>query len=443
MGCTSSKYADGVPRAVHGAAPGKRPLTTLEQAKLAQQQPGSKKASKMRRHGTDALVSSDESDATGSDSAGEGKRKAAREVDVGHIELQGAMEAGNSDRRRLSIMRSNHTDPRLAQRGARARNVSNSSASANPDLRDPGDDIGNGAFGENGDHPSLPLLYSCVTRPGNDPAKRQKENQDTYVVHNGLGSDADSFAVCVFDGHGPNGALASHYMRDRLAAKWTEMGVGRKSCQEEGEIRRILHNGCVEVNHKLATSNIDVYVSGSTGIMGVVKKDVLYVANVGDSRAVLGRINRSTGRLEAVDLSDDQKPDRPDEHARIIRNGGRVFEWGVPRVWQRDVDMPGLAMARSFGDLAAESVGVFAEPEISATKLTPDDKFLIFATDGVWEFLSSVDIVAIIGRHMTSKPADVAARDACVEVINASVEKWNAVHDVVDDSTCVIVALDY
>ena len=37
--------------------------------------------------------------------------------------------------------------------------------------------------------------------------------------------------------------------------------------------------------------------------------------------------------------------------------GGRVFEWGVPRVWRKEGDMPGLAMSRSYGDLAAESVG--------------------------------------------------------------------------------------
>lgn len=35
----------------------------------------------------------------------------------------------------------------------------------------------------------------------------------------------------------------------------------------------------------------------------------------------------------AVDLSIDQKPDREDEMRRIIESGGRVFEWGVPRVW--------------------------------------------------------------------------------------------------------------
>jgi serine/threonine protein phosphatase PrpC len=100
----------------------------------------------------------------------------------------------------------------------------------------------------------------------------------------------------------------------------------------------------------------------------------LFVANVGDSRAVLGREDASassssgSSAFTAMELSTDQKPDRPDEHARITSLGGRVFEWGVSRVWLADVDMPGLAMSRSFGDQAAESVGVFAEPELTEVR---------------------------------------------------------------------------
>ncbi|GBG26779.1 Protein phosphatase, putative [Hondaea fermentalgiana] len=380
-------------------------------------------------------------DSGGGVPGGAGSSDLTKGVDVPEIDLEGLVAEVNTDRKRLSIMKSNHQDPRKLRPGLRMHRPSSSAnGSGEVDLKDPGEDIGNGAFGENGVCETLKLAYSCVTRPGNDPAKRQKENQDTYCVQSCLDRDKESFSVMVFDGHGPNGAQASKYMREHLLRVWLDLGLGTPMCRSEEEIRRILHNGCVEMNHRLATSHIDVYVSGSTGIMGVMKKNKLYVANVGDSRAVLGRVS-PTGQLEAVDLSEDQKPDRPDEHARIIRYGGRVFEWGVPRVWQRDVDMPGLAMARSFGDLAAEAVGVYAEPEVTVTELTKDDKFLIFATDGVWEFLSSSDVVKIIGKHVENKPAGQAARDACVEVIKMSVAKWNAVEDVVDDSTCVIIAL--
>ena len=105
----------------------------------------------------------------------------------------------------------------------------------------------------------------------------------------------------------------------------------------------------------------------------------------GGANGSAGSGRASLLNLRALDLSSDQKPDRPDEHARIMARGGRVFEWGVPRVWLAEVDMPGLAMSRSFGDAAAESVGVFAEPELSEVTLGANDRLIIWATDGVWE----------------------------------------------------------
>ncbi len=56
------------------------------------------------------------------------------------------------------------------------------------------------------------------------------------------------------------------------------------------------------------SSNIDAYVSGSTGVFSILKGNKLLIGNVGDSRAVLGRRTR-TG-VRALELSNDQKPDR-------------------------------------------------------------------------------------------------------------------------------------
>ena len=60
---------------------------------------------------------------------------------------------------------------------------------------------------------------------------------------------------------------------------------------------------------QLCESIIDVEVSGSTGIISFLRGNKLFVANVGDSRAVLGRVT-DNGLIRAVDLSHDQKPDR-------------------------------------------------------------------------------------------------------------------------------------
>ena len=82
-------------------------------------------------------------------------------------------------------------------------------------------------------------------------------------------------------------------------------------------------------------------------------------------------------------------------------NGGRIEAFkdhngrlmGPMRVWHLNENIPGLAMSRSFGDHAAAEVGVIAEPEIIEMNLTEEDKFIVIASDGVWEFLSNDEVV--------------------------------------------------
>lgn len=82
----------------------------------------------------------------------------------------------------------------------------------------------------------------------------------------------------------------------------------------------------------------------------------------------------STGNNQFAlkELSIDQKPDSESEYKRIISSGGRVEPFkdyegnplGPARVWMKNENIPGLAMARSFGDYIASQVGVIADPEV-------------------------------------------------------------------------------
>lgn len=56
------------------------------------------------------------------------------------------------------------------------------------------------------------------------------------------------------------------------------------------------------------------------------------------------------------------------------------------------MEAPGLAMSRSLGDKAAREVGVISEPEIYEILLKEEDRFIIIASDGVWEFLKNSDV---------------------------------------------------
>jgi serine/threonine protein phosphatase PrpC len=82
----------------------------------------------------------------------------------------------------------------------------------------------------------------------------------------------------------------------------------------------------------------------------------------------------------------DHKPDRDDETKRINDLGGRVIHWGRWRV--EGV----LAVSRSIGDAKLKPY-VTAEPEIVEHEIETDDMFLVIASDGVWDTMSS-DLVA-------------------------------------------------
>lgn len=65
---------------------------------------------------------------------------------------------------------------------------------------------------------------------------------------------------------------------------------------------------------------------------------------------------------------------------------------GPARVWLKELEVPGLAMSRSLGDQVAQSVGVSPEPEITIYDIDINDRYIIIASDGVWEFLSNDEV---------------------------------------------------
>ena len=161
-------------------------------------------------------------------------------------------------------------------------------------------------------------------------------------------------------------------------------------------IEKLMHKAFEQSNKEVYSMVSDVRFSGSTCVSVLTYGRKLYVANVGDSRAIL--IRQASGNTCSVTaLSRDHKPDDKDEAAVIIANNGRIDSYrdqlgnqiGPMRVWLKHEDIPGLAMTRSFGDAMAARVGVHANPEVTFFDLTMDDKIIVIASDGVWEFLEN------------------------------------------------------
>ena len=73
--------------------------------------------------------------------------------------------------------------------------------------------------------------------------------------------------------------------------------------------------------------------------------------------------------------------------------------YGPKRVWLKNKQVPGLAMTRSIGDMSASSVGVTAEPEIFVfPNLSQNDKFVVIASDGIWDRLSNQEVMMTIAK---------------------------------------------
>jgi len=148
----------------------------------------------------------------------------------------------------------------------------------------------------------------------------------------------------------------------------------------------------------------------------------------------------------AKDLSEDHKPDTPAEAARIKKMGGFVSppeeEWGGPaRVWldKECATLPGIAMARSIGDHLVKPVGVIAEPDVSYFDLEPGG-YVILASDGVWEFISSADACKIVNKFINE---DQAATAAVTKLIETAAAKWRQEEgDYRDDITAIVICLD-
>eukprot|EP01017_Pseudomicrothorax_dubius_P044902 TRINITY_DN765_c0_g2_i2.p1 TRINITY_DN765_c0_g2~~TRINITY_DN765_c0_g2_i2.p1 ORF type:complete len:634 (-),score=113.15 TRINITY_DN765_c0_g2_i2:305-2206(-) len=240
----------------------------------------------------------------------------------------------------------------------------------------------------------IQVTYAWRSRTGYDPTiSGGKTNQDSYIVSPNLFGSQSRHFFCVNDGHGLNGHLVSTFLKD-------QMPVFLSRClPKSGNAKIALISTFEMLNKSLHDSDIDITFSGSTSVSILINKESIFCSNVGDSRAILGQFFLSTG-WEHTALSNDHKPSVKAESDRIVRNGGRIEPFydsrgntiGPPRVWLLNEDKPGLAMTRSLGDKVASSVGVSWVPEIIEHRITSQDKFLILATDGIWEFLSNEDV---------------------------------------------------
>ena len=273
-----------------------------------------------------------------------------------------------------------------------------------------------------------------------------KVNQDSFLVLQNQYNFKDFNIFSVMDGHGVNGHLVSRFVTKYFTSFFkNNKKMNSSNDSEEAICYRLKKNNYDILKRAFKhaerdiskNSDIDANFSGTTCVMVFQIGEKLICANVGDSRAIIVK-----GNNNITPLSIDQKPDDPEESKRIIENGGEISQYeedgeksGPFRVWKKGEVYPGIAMSRSIGDLIASTLGVIPEPKFIEDKVDKDTKFIVVASDGVWEFLDNKTVCDIVMPYYKKNDPD----GACKALIKQSTEWWNKEDIVVDDITVVIV----
>lgn len=274
--------------------------------------------------------------------------------------------------------------------------------------------------------------------------KGTNENQDSWISS----CNETKCLAAVFDGHGEKGRRISEFAKSAMSKSL----FSHKELHSDPKLA--LENAYRETQSQIEkTHGPDANQSGTTAVACYQHRDRLLVANVGDSRAVLGRCDTARkGSFKAVELTSDQKPSRADEKQRILAMGGMVDQLcfpvrgpnggvklmrGGPERVMDSSGFGGLAMSRALGDLSLRPY-VSSLPEVSERKLDAKDRFLIVGSDGVWDQMSNQEAVDIASR--ASDPTHAAR-----ELVNQARRRWQTETEgmLSDDITAVVVRLDH
>eukprot|EP01083_Nonionella_stella_P042013 113654_1 len=218
--------------------------------------------------------------------------------------------------------------------------------------------------------------------------------EDSFIIQSNfqtllpqdMHNDSEKLFIGVYDGH--SGAGASQYCRDFLhehVASQTHLLNDMEQSLIEGFLLADL--GFHE------SSGASKCVSGTTSTVMVIDSLSASVAHLGDSRAVLCRAGR------AIELTADHCASVASEKERIEFEGGFVDNDYLQGILEISRAMGGFCTDELTG-VRRKIQGLTARPDVSHIQFSPDDEFLIVATDGLWDVKDSSETIRFARREL-------------------------------------------
>ena len=298
-------------------------------------------------------------------------------------------------------------------------------------------------------------LYGKISKAGRNQNGLQKTNQDTSLIHISVGNLQGFNIFGVLDGHGPHGHFVSKFCKEFFIKTMDEYS---KQCQQnnittpEGIFNKLKENKFEFITQTFKNADLEMIkhtdfdhdFSGTTCNLVFQFNKHLLCASVGDSRGIIIYDQNNTNTYQGIfPISNDHKPNLPQEYERILQSGGIVDKLtdqfgckvGPYRVYKNGFTYPGLAMSRSLGDFQAKDCGVITKPEIIEYHVSHSSKYMVICSDGVWEFLSN-EQVRDLGNKFFNKGE---LGNFCSQLVKEAVHAWETRDIIRDDITVVCV----
>ena len=248
-----------------------------------------------------------------------------------------------------------------------------------------------------------------------------KTNQDTALLERNINGVSNFNLFGVLDGHGENGHLASQFACKYIINKIKYHPALRNLKSSKEIYKKLTENNYelitkiyIDADTQIAKEKFDCDMSGTTCVLVFQLDEHLICSNAGDSRAILVYEDKKSINLKNTKvflLSNDCKPELPEEQKRIEERGGCVKQYldeddipsGPFRVWIKGEFYPGIAISRSIGDLDAKKVGVIPNPLFIEYTLDEKAKYMMICSDGIWEFINNEEVMKIANSYYLKK----------------------------------------
>ncbi|XP_038998045.1 LOW QUALITY PROTEIN: probable protein phosphatase 2C 46 [Hibiscus syriacus] len=275
--------------------------------------------------------------------------------------------------------------------------------------------------------------------------------------------------VGVYDGHG--GPETSRYINDHLFQHLKRFTSEQQGMSVDVILKayQATEEGFLSLVTKQWPMKPQIAAVGSCCLVGVICGGTIYVANLGDSRAVLGRAVKATGEVLAIQLSaehnvciesvrQEMKSLHPDDSQIVVlkHNVWRVkgliqISKSIGDVYLKKAEFNREPLYKKFRLREPFKKPILsADPSISMHQLQPQDQFVIFASDGLWEHLSNQEAVDIVQNHPRNGSAKRLVKTALQEAAKKREMRYSDLQKINrgvrrhfhDDITVIVVFLD-